>query len=133
MYWNAQATERDVESCNRLCRNVHGHDRNHELLDAIKQKTASVVDHDGRISGYATMIGFFGHAVGETNEDITALIGAATSIAGPGLLMPCRNAELLSQSGIACRPAYDTNEPGSLQRTCGSISALDYLLTPRRR
>jgi GNAT superfamily N-acetyltransferase len=89
-----QATERDVESCNRLCRNVHGHDRNHELRDAIKQKTASVVDHGGRISGYATMIGFFGHAVGEANEDLMALISAANSIADPGLLMPCRNAEL---------------------------------------
>jgi predicted N-acetyltransferase YhbS len=89
-----QATERDVEACNRLCRTVHGHERNHELLDAIKQKTASVVDHDGRISGYATSIGFFGHAVGETNEDLKALIGAATSIAGPGLLMPTRNAGL---------------------------------------
>jgi hypothetical protein len=74
---------------------VHGHERNHELLDAIKQKTASVVNHDGRISGYATMIGFSGHAVGETNEDMKALIGAATCIAGPGLLMPSRNAELL--------------------------------------
>jgi len=89
-----QATERDVESCNKLCRNVHGHDRHHELLDAIKQKTASVVDHDGRISGYATVIGFLGHAVGETNEDMKALIGAASSIAGPGLLLPSRNAEL---------------------------------------
>jgi N-acetylglutamate synthase-like GNAT family acetyltransferase len=89
-----QATERDLEACNGLCRKVHGHERNHELFDAIKQKTASVVDHDGRISGYATMIGFFGHAVGETNEDLKALIGAATCIAGPGLLMPSRNAEL---------------------------------------
>jgi N-acetylglutamate synthase-like GNAT family acetyltransferase len=90
-----QATERDLDACNRLCRKVHGHERNHELLDAIKQKTASVVNHDGRISGYATMIGFSGHAVGETNEDMKALIGAATCIAGPGLLMPSRNAELL--------------------------------------
>jgi GNAT superfamily N-acetyltransferase len=89
-----QAAERDLESCNALCRKVHGHDRSHELIDAIKQKTASVVDHDGRISGYATMIGFFGHAVGETNEELKALIGAAASIAGPGLLMPIRNAEL---------------------------------------
>ncbi len=40
------------------------------------------------------MIGFFGHAVGETNEDMKALIGAAADIAGPGLLMPSRNAEL---------------------------------------
>jgi GNAT superfamily N-acetyltransferase len=83
-----------LESCNKLCRSVHGHDRNQELLDALKQKSANVVEHDGRISGYATVIGFFGHAVGETNEDMKALIGAATGIAGPGLLMPSRNAEL---------------------------------------
>ena len=89
-----QAVEADLEACNRLCRKVHGHERNHELLDAIKQKTASVVEHDGRISGYASLIGFYGHAVGETNEDIKALISASTSIAGPGLLVPSRNAEL---------------------------------------
>src|ERR1700722_524146 len=65
-----------------------------ELSAAIEQKSASVVEHDGRISGYATMIGFFGHAVSETNEDMKALIGAATSIVGPGLLLPTRNAEL---------------------------------------
>ena len=89
-----QATERDLDACNTLCRKVHGHQRNGELFDAIKQKTASVVERDGRISGYATTIGFFGHAVGETNEDLKALIGAAASIAGPGLLMPMRNADL---------------------------------------
>jgi len=88
------ATERDLEACNRLCRKVHGHERSHELLEAIKQNTSSVVDHDGRISGYASVIGFFGHAVGETNEDLKALIGAAASIAGPGMLVPSRNAEL---------------------------------------
>jgi N-acetylglutamate synthase-like GNAT family acetyltransferase len=91
-----QATERDLEACNSLCRKVHGHERNHELLDAIKQKTASVVERGGRITGYATLIGFFGHAVGETNEDMKAMIGAATCIAGPGLLMPSRNAELFA-------------------------------------
>lgn len=88
------ANERDLEACNRLCRKVHGHERSQEILEAIKQHTASVVDHDGRISGYATMIGFFGHAVGETNEDLKALIGAAACIAGPGMLVPSRNAEL---------------------------------------
>jgi predicted N-acetyltransferase YhbS len=89
-----QATERDLDACNLLCRKVHGHQRNLELSDAIKQKTASVVERDGRISGYATMIGFFGHAVGESNEDLKALIGAAPSIVGPGLLLPMRNADL---------------------------------------
>ena len=90
-----QAAERDLDGCTNLCRKVHGHERSHELLDAIKHKSASVVEHDGRITGYATMIGFFGYAVGETNEDIKALIGAATSIAGPGVIVPSRNAELL--------------------------------------
>jgi len=89
-----QATEHDLDACNSLCRKVHGHQRNQELIDAIRRKTSSVVDRDGRISGYATIIGFFGHAVGETNEDVKALIGAATSIAGPGVLVPTRNADL---------------------------------------
>ncbi len=88
------ATERDLDFCNKLCRKVHGHERGHELLDAVKHGSASLVEHDGRITGYATMIGFFGYAVGETNEDIKALIGAAAAIAGPGLIVPSRNAEL---------------------------------------
>ena len=41
------------------------------------------------------MIGFFGHAVGENNEDLKALIGAATEFPGPGFLLPTRNSELL--------------------------------------
>ena len=88
------ANEFDLEDCNKLCRKVHGHDRAHELLDAIKQERASVVEHLGRISGYASVIGFFGHAVGETNEELKALIGAANRIAGPGMLVPTRNADL---------------------------------------
>jgi predicted N-acetyltransferase YhbS len=88
------ATEADLESCNRVCREVHGHDRGEELRDAIEQGSATVVDQDGRITGYATLIGFFGHAVGETNKDLKALIGAAKEFAGPGLLLPTRNGEL---------------------------------------
>ncbi|HSE60643.1 MAG TPA: GNAT family N-acetyltransferase [Nitrospiraceae bacterium] len=89
-----KATEGDLEACNRLCRQVHGHDRARELLDAIKQDTAMVVEHDGRLTGYATSIGFFGHAVGRTNEELKALIGAAPAFLGPGFLLPTRNAEL---------------------------------------
>jgi predicted N-acetyltransferase YhbS len=58
------ATEADLKACNRLCCQVHGHDRGGELLDAIKQGTATVVECNGRITSYATIIGFFGHAVG---------------------------------------------------------------------
>ncbi|HJT81315.1 MAG TPA: GNAT family N-acetyltransferase [Chthoniobacterales bacterium] len=88
------ATESDVEECNRVCRKVHGHDRDGELRDAIARATATVAQQDGRITGYATVIGFFGHAVGETNEDLMALIGAAEEFPGPGFLLPTRNGEL---------------------------------------
>lgn len=73
---------------------VHGHDRRGELLDAIKQGTATLVEHGGRITGYATPVAFFGHAVGETNEELKALIGAAPAFPGPGFLLPTRNGEL---------------------------------------
>jgi predicted N-acetyltransferase YhbS len=88
------ATEADIKSCNQLCRQVHGHDRVGELRDALERGSATVVEHDGRITGYATLIGFFGHAVGETNGDLKALIGAAEEFAGPGFLLPTRNGEL---------------------------------------
>jgi predicted N-acetyltransferase YhbS len=88
------ATEEDVDACNGLCTRIHGHDRGGELRDAIAQGSADVVEYEGGITGYATIIGFFGHAVGETNEDIKALIGAAKEFAGPGFLLPTRNGEL---------------------------------------
>ena len=88
------ATEGDVDACNRLCTEVHGHDRGGELRDAVAHGSANVVEHERGITGYATIIGFFGHAVGETNEDIKALIGAAKEFVGPGFLLPTRNGEL---------------------------------------
>jgi hypothetical protein len=96
-----KAAESDVEACNRVCQKVHGHDRGGELKDAIAKST--VVERDGRVTGYATVIGFFGHAVGESNQDLKALIGAATEFAGPGFLLPTRNTELFQwclQEGI---------------------------------
>jgi N-acetylglutamate synthase-like GNAT family acetyltransferase len=88
------ASDKDLDVCNRLCQRVHGHDRGQELQHAIQQGTATVVEHDGRITGYATLIGFFGHAVAESNEELKALIGAADSFAGPGFLLPTRNGQL---------------------------------------
>ena len=88
------ATEADREACNRVSRQVHGHDRDGELRDAIAQGSAVVVEHDGRITGYASSIAFFGHAVGETTEDLKALIGAAGEFGGPGILVPLRNGAL---------------------------------------
>jgi GNAT superfamily N-acetyltransferase len=89
------ATEEDLAACNKVCLKVHGHDRGPELLEAISQGSANVVEHDGRISGYTTLVGFFGHTVGESNEDLKALIGAAESFPGPGFLLPTRNSEVL--------------------------------------
>jgi hypothetical protein len=88
------ATTADLEGCSAVCRHVHGHDRAGELRDALAQGTALVVEHDGRISGYATDLAFFAHAVGETDEDVKALIMAAGSFGGPGILVPTTNAEL---------------------------------------
>jgi len=84
----------DFEECNRLCRSVHGHDRSGELRDAIEQRTAVVAEREGRIAAYATVIGFFGHMVGESNADVQALIANADAFVGPGILVPTRNAAL---------------------------------------
>lgn len=89
------AREADVAACAAVCHAVHGHDRSRELQGAIAQGTATVVEHDGRIVGYATLIGFFGHAVAESDAAMQSLIGAASSFAGPGFLLPTRNAVLL--------------------------------------
>jgi hypothetical protein len=85
----------DSASCNQLCFRVHGHDRAGELSDAVAQGVARVVERNGRITGYATPVAFFGHAVAETNEDLMALIGAAQDFPGPGILVPTRNGELM--------------------------------------
>ena len=85
---------RDVEACNKLCREVHGFDRDRELRDAIRAHFASVVEHSDEIMRYATSIGFVGHAVAKTNQDLKALIGAATESPGPGFLLPTRNHEV---------------------------------------
>ena len=88
------ATEADLAACSALCRQVHGHDRESELRDAIRQGSARVVEHLGRITAYASEIAFFGHAVAESNEGLQALIAAAPSFDGGGFLLPTRNGEL---------------------------------------
>lgn len=84
----------DLAACNGVCERVHGHHRGGELADAIQQQTATVVEHAGRLCGYATVIGVSGHAVGETTEAIQALIAAAPAFERGGFLVPLRNGEL---------------------------------------
>jgi GNAT superfamily N-acetyltransferase len=85
----------DLEDCARLCIRVHGHDRTGEMRDALRPGHGAIVERAGRITGYTSAIAFFGHAVGETNDDIKALIGAAESFGGPGFLVPTRNGNLM--------------------------------------
>ncbi|HSU06865.1 MAG TPA: GNAT family N-acetyltransferase, partial [Acetobacteraceae bacterium] len=59
----------DIEACNALCTQIHGFDRGGELRDAVQQGSATVVERLGRITGYATLVGFFGHSVAETDQD----------------------------------------------------------------
>ncbi|MHB8508071.1 MAG: GNAT family N-acetyltransferase [Candidatus Dormibacteria bacterium] len=90
-----QAEPRDCDACLALCRHIHGHDRSEELKDAIGSGTALVVEHLGRISGYATGLGYGSHAVAETNEEIKAMLASAERYLGLGVLLPSRNGDLL--------------------------------------
>src|SRR2546426_7494999 len=92
-YTVRRATSEDVDECNALCVRVHGHDRRAELVEAIERERTTVVEHANRLTGYATGLGFSGHAVGEGNAALKALIGAASELLGPGFLLPTRNAD----------------------------------------
>lgn len=89
------ATFEDALECDALCVRVHGHDRAGELRHWINEGSARVVEHDGRITGYMTGLGGAWHAVGESNEDIRALIGSGSEAGGRGFLVPARNSALL--------------------------------------
>jgi N-acetylglutamate synthase-like GNAT family acetyltransferase len=84
----------DLAACDTLCRRVHGHDRSGEVREAMVQGTAMVVERSGQLVGYAPLIGFGGHAVGQTTDAIKALLGAASRFMGSGVLIPTRNGEL---------------------------------------
>jgi hypothetical protein len=90
------ATAEDIAAGREICRHVHGFARDAELAEAVRENRATVVERLGRITGYATAIGFFAHAVAENNQDLKALIGAAPAFAGPGFLLPTRNHDLFS-------------------------------------
>jgi predicted N-acetyltransferase YhbS len=89
------ATATDADACNALSHRVHGFDRGAELAHAIQQGTAQIVERGGRVTGYTTHLGFFGHSTAETNVDMQALIASAESFVGSGILVPSRNNVLL--------------------------------------
>ena len=89
-----KAAQADVDACCDLCFRVHGHDRRNELTAAVAHGTATVVERGGEITGYAGDVGFFGPGVALDNAGLVALIAAAQTISGPGLLLPTRNGEV---------------------------------------
>jgi predicted N-acetyltransferase YhbS len=118
------ATVEDLADCNLLCQQIHGFDRSGELSQALDRGTAMVVEHDNIITGYATSIGFFGHAVGTSNEALQALIGAATSFTGQGFLLPTRNSQLLRwclQHGLQIVQPMTLMSLGVYVRTAGAF------------
>ena len=89
------ATQNDLETCNALCTRAHGFARTLELSMALAQGTAAIVEAAGRITGYASGIGFRGHAVAENDDQLWALIAQPPAFLGPGFFFPARNTDLL--------------------------------------
>ena len=85
----------DLDACNDLSRRIHGYDRGADLAQTTEQGAAVVVERGGRITGYASQMAFFGHGTAETNLDMQAMIAAADSLGGSGVLIPSRNTALL--------------------------------------
>ena len=88
------ALPEDEAPCNRLCQRVHGHTRATEVAEAIANGSARVVERLGRITAYTTGMNYFAHSVGETTDDLVALIGAASDYGTPGFLVPLSNSAL---------------------------------------
>lgn len=118
------ANDNDRDACNALCFRVHGHDRDVEVVDAINEGKASVVEQDGRITGYTTGISFLGHTVAESNEDMKALIGAVTGFEGPGFLLPTRNSDLFRwclENGLRVVQPMTLMSKGLYNEPCGAF------------
>jgi predicted N-acetyltransferase YhbS len=90
-----QATLGDGSDCASLCRKAYGFARKAELNEAISNNMAAVLERKDRIVGYACSIGFRGHAVASTVEDLTVLVAHAPKSLGAGLFIPTRNGALL--------------------------------------
>jgi len=93
-YFVRPAVPEDEAPCNRLCQRVHGHTRAGEVAEAIADGNARVVERLGRITGYTTGVNYFAHSVGETSDDLVAVIGAADNYGTPGFLVPLSNSAL---------------------------------------
>ena len=114
----------DLDGVEAVCRRVHGISRRNEAAGAIEQGSAKVVEHDGRITGYTTVLGFFGHSVGESNEDLKALIAESEVFAGNGFLLPTRNSDLMRwcfENGLRIVEPLTLMSRGLYQEPCGAF------------
>ena len=125
------ATEADVDSCNRLCERS-ARPRSRRRIERCHRtgfrNRGGARRTNNRLCNF---IGFFGHAVGETNKDLKALIGAAKEFAGPGFLLPTRNGELFRwclNNGLRITQPMTLMSKGVVQRTSRRISAVDLVL-----
>jgi predicted N-acetyltransferase YhbS len=86
----------DVDACDDICRRVHGHDRHVEVQGAVDRGMASVAERGGEITGYTTGLGYIGHAIGKTDDDVIALLQSTETFTGLGVLVPSRNPVLMA-------------------------------------
>jgi predicted N-acetyltransferase YhbS len=88
-------TEGDLGECEALCRKVHGFERTNELRDSIQALQPFVAMRNGRITAYASSVGFWpmNHGVAESEGDLQALLlGAAAALEEPiAFLVPLRS------------------------------------------
>jgi predicted N-acetyltransferase YhbS len=122
------ARESDLEACNRVCRQVHGHDRAGELADAIREGTAQVVERDGRITAYTTFLRTFG---GRNQRRLAGADRRGARIRRlwyPGAHAQCRLVPLVFGERPACCSADDPHEHRTLQRARRRLDGVDSVL-----
>jgi Acetyltransferase (GNAT) domain len=88
--------DNDISMCNELCKSAYGFSRDLELRQAVDQGVAFMIEQDGAVIGYAAGIGILCHAVAKSNDDLKTLIANASTILGPGFLVPGRNHEIIN-------------------------------------
>jgi ribosomal protein S18 acetylase RimI-like enzyme len=90
---------RDLPSVAALASDITGFPRGSDVRRALAEGTPHVVEHEGRLTGYATDLGSWagGHAMAATAEDFRALV-LGVNAADPrplAFLFPTRQAPLL--------------------------------------
>lgn len=69
--------------------------RDAEVLQAIAQWTAVVLERGSAIRAYATGLGVRGHAVGESDNDVIKLLKQTPVLPGRGFFVPIRSSALV--------------------------------------